>query len=189
MSAQKYYEQTVLPIAKYWLKELEFYGENQFRKVTESSPWTIGQVYQHVSEDVLHSNAKILENVLQGKHESVGGKNLKGWLVFSFSNFLWFKFKSEENYQPEQPESLTKAKDKMYRYLKEMQRYAVLVDKNAGVTGKIKHPHFGYLNALEWYKVTHLHMVHHQKQKNKIDRILRRSPKESFGEDVVQENE
>lgn len=183
MSTHQFYEKYVLPEAKYWLKELEYYGENQFKKKTEASTWTIGQVYEHVTYDTLQTYLAAIDKCLNGDSMLKGGKSFKGWLIFTFGSYLGLKFKAVESYTPAQPENLTKATDKMYRYLKEMQRVTALIDKSSS-SGKVKHAEFGALNATEWYKLCHMHMLHHRKQKSRIDEILRRSPKEAFGEEI-----
>lgn len=184
MSAQKIYDKLIMPEAKYWLKELEYYGENQFKKKTEASDWTIGQVYAHVSNDMLNDYIKTIGNCLDNPGaDSKGGKTFKGFLVFLLNN-MFGKYKTADSYTPAQPENLVKARDMIYRFLKETQRLASMLDKAGETTGKIKHPHFGFLTATEWYRLCYMHMSHHRAQKYRIDEILRRSPKEAFGEDL-----
>ena len=188
MKAEKIYQKEFLPEGKYWLKELDYYGPTQFKRQTDASVWTIGQVYSHVISISEKGGFVAIKNCLDktGGSEK-GGKNFWGHLFFLSGGFLPFKryktFKSFEH--PEQPKNLLVAKDMMYAFIKEMQKLATEIDKSANLNYKVKHPRFGMLNALEWYEFIIIHHKHHLKQKKSIDKVLREFKKDDVFEEQI----
>ncbi len=184
MSAEKIYQNKFLPTAKYLLKELEYYGENQFKRKTEVSDWTIGQFYHHLIQGSYDYHFKAIKNCLQKEGGDVkGSKNVLGYFVFLFGSYPPVKFKGLPGYVPTQIENIAKAKDLVYGYLKEMQRLAIEIDKKGSGNYKVRHRKLGRLTAIEWYKLIVIHQKHHLKQKKKIDKILRTFVKDEVYED------
>jgi len=182
MSAEITYKK-LLPLAKYWLKELDFYGTNQFkRKVTDKS-WTIGQIYDHLliySQEV-HLKA-IQECLYQKDADAKQGKSFKGITQFLVGSYLPFKYKSNPYKEPGQPLSTEKVKDDFYRFLKLVYKVAKEIDYKKP-TSKVKHPTLGYLTAEEWFQLMEMHFRHHLKQKKKLDVEVRSNTKETEGKD------
>lgn len=187
MSAEKLYQQQFLPTAKYLLKELEYYGENQFKRKTEASTWTIGQFYHHLIQGTTDYHLSAIQECLSStKENNKRGKTFLGFYVFllnSFPPFVKLK-RSGGDYQPTQIESVLKAKDMMFGFLKEMQKKATEIDAKNNTRSKVRHPYFGALNAKEWYTLSIIHLHHHLEQKNKIDEILRTFVKDEDYSDV-----
>jgi hypothetical protein len=182
MSAENTYKQ-LLPLVKYWLKELDFYGKNQFKKKRNEKSWSIGQIYDHLlvySEDV---NIKNIQLCMSSKEDlAKESKSIKGFFFFMFGGYLPFKYKSNPYVEPQQPLSTEKVKDDFYRFLKLVYKVAKDIDYKKPVN-KAKHPTLGYLTAEEWYKLIEMHFRHHLKQKKKIDKDVRSNFKEPSGED------
>ena len=184
MEAEKIYQQKFLPSAKYLLKELDYYRNSQFRKQTQASNWTIGQIYHHIIQGTYDTHFKAIHNCLEEKGGAPKGrKTFLGFLVFAFNSFPLFKIKGVKNYTPLQIENTSKAKDMMFGYIKEMQKLATEIDKKGNAKYKVKHRIFGRLTALEWYSLIEIHQRHHIKQKQRIDKIIR-----VFNKDEVFEN-
>lgn len=178
MSAENTYKQ-LLPVAKYWLKELDFYGSNQFKKKTTVSSWSIGQIYDHLlrySQDV-HLKA-IQECLLARESNLKEGKSFKGMIQFTYGSYLPFKHKSTPYIEPVQPLSTEKVKDDFYRFLKLIYKFAKEIDYKKP-TAKVKHPTLGYLSAEEWFQLMEMHFRHHIKQKKKMDIEVRSSVRET----------
>jgi hypothetical protein len=184
---EKIYQQKFLPVGKYLLKELDYYGEKQFRKQTPVSVWTIGQWYDYIIEGsyAVHFNA--IQNCLNQKNGSKGGgKTLLGIWVFTFKKFPPFKNKISAGYDiPVQIESPSKAKDKMYGFIKEMHKLAIQIDRVGPSGYKVKHPVLGMLTAEEWYRLIVLQLQHHLGQKRKVDKVLRTFVKEVEPDDTA----
>lgn len=181
MSAEKIYQNEFLPTAKYLLKELEYYGENQFKRKTDASDWTIGQLYHHLIQGSIEQHFKAIRECIDQKNgSSKGGKNIFGFFVFLFGAYPAAKMRGVPGYFPTQIEDTAKAKDMMFGFLKEMQKLEVEIDKNKDNSYKVKHRKLGRLTAQEWYRLIAMHQNHHLKQKYRIDKILR-----TFNKDEV----
>ncbi|MGN6646802.1 MAG: DinB family protein [Cytophaga sp.] len=182
MSAENTYKK-LLPLAKYWLKELDFYGTNQFKKKVTEKSWTIGQIYDHLliySQEV-HIKA-IQECLAQKDTNSKEGKSFKGFFQFLFKGYMPFKYKSNPYKEPGQPLSTEKVKDDFYRFLKLVYKTAKEIDYKKP-TAKVKHPSFGYLSAEEWFALIEMHFRHHLRQKNKLDVEVRSNYKQTESKD------
>ncbi|MFN3405681.1 MAG: DinB family protein [Cytophagaceae bacterium] len=172
--AEKIYKK-FLDTAKYLLKELDYYGPNQFKKVPENHGWSIGQVYDHLVNGTRDYYFKEIKNCLDRKNgDEKGDKRFKGTLVFVYGSFPPVKIKGINiyGYEPSQPESTAKMKDEIYKFIKEMQKVAKEIDAS-GNTYKTKHPSLGMLTALEWYALIEMHFRHHLRQKKEMDKFLR----------------
>ncbi len=166
-----------LATAKYWLKELDYYGEKQFKKKNSEKEWSIGQVYDHLLQGTYAFHLREINNCLEQKQGGKeGGKKIKGTLLYMLKGFPPIKLKGIDatgGYEPAQPESPTKAKDDFFRFIKEMQKTAKAIDEQADLTYKTLHPSLGMLNALEWYKLIEMHFRHHLRQKARLDQTIR----------------
>lgn len=174
MEGEKIYR-AFLETGKIWIKELDFYGDHQFKQSTEDSAWSIGQVYDHLVNGTYAYHFKHIEQCIASNGENKGlKKNLKGKLLFFFGSFPNLKIKGvpPEKYVPGQPESPSKMKDDFYRFIKAMQKTSKSID-TANAQGKTLHPTLGWLNALEWYKLIEMHFRHHLRQKARLDKSIR----------------
>ncbi|HEY8402848.1 MAG TPA: DinB family protein [Cytophagaceae bacterium] len=174
-----------LPTAKYWLKELDYYGESQFKKITPASAWSIGQVYDHLINGTYSFHFKEIRNCLERKNgQPTGDKKLKGKLLFLWKSFPRVKIigVNDTDYQPGQPDSPIKMKDELYRFIKQMHKLSQELDQTKDLDYKTMHPSLGMLTALEWYKLIEMHFRHHIRQKKRIDAVVRSFYKEDVEE-------
>jgi hypothetical protein len=179
MQAEKIYKSFVEK-AKYYLKELDFYGTFQFAQHPIERKWSIGQLYDLLIHGTTAFHLSQIKNCLEKINGEEGGKKtFKGRLVFQFHTFPfkvnWF---TPEIYEPKQPESPTKIKDDLYKFLKVMNRVAKEIDVAGPLTYKTCHPVLGMLNALEWYQLIDIHYKYQKKLKKKIDPYVRSHSKE-----------
>jgi hypothetical protein len=181
MEAEKAYKK-FLELAKYYMKELDFYGKNQFKYKLSDNQWSLGQLYDHLINGTYSFHLKEIENCLNKKNGKEGGnKKFKGKLIFFLNGFPKIKIKGlpSEKYTPTQPESPVKMKDELYRFIKMMQKISKDIDHSNNLKYKTLHPSFGMLNALEWYLIIEMHFRHHLKQKTKLDEVVRSYTKET----------
>lgn len=182
MTADKQYHR-FLELAKYWLKELDFYGRNQFKRNVFESKWSVGQLYAHLIENTYEINIKAIEKclALPKGTDSEKGKKLKGIIVFKLG-FGWIKkMKTLSNPNPVQPLSPEKMKDDFYRFLKVVYNNSKQIDL-VQPTAKVEHPLFGYLDAYEWLYLIELHFKYHLNTKKKLDIQVRSNYKEMSNE-------
>lgn len=179
MSAEDTYKK-LLPLSKYWLKELDFYGANQFKKKVTPTSWTIGQLYDHLLIYSQEVHLKAIQECLQTKDAAAKkeGKSLKGFIQFTIGSYLPLKHKSNPYKEPSQPLSTEKVKDDFYRFLKVVYKVAKEIDYKKP-TKKVKHPTLGYLSAEEWFQLIEMHFRHHVRQKKKLDNEVRSNFRET----------
>lgn len=173
MKADLIYNQ-ILKTAKYLLKELDYYGENQFKQRITDNHWTIGELYDYLINGTISFYIPQIQNCLDpAKSRKKGKKRLKGKFVFWYGRIpAIMKYKDPTNYTPVQPESPESMKDSVYKFIKQMNKAAQEIDSST-VNNKTLHLSFGMLNALEWYTLIDIHVKHFLKDKEEIDRVLR----------------
>lgn len=171
--AEKIYK-SFLDTAKWWIKELDFYGHYQFKQKTPESDWTIGQVYDHLINGTYTYQLQQIRNCLVKINGApVGKKKMKGKFLFFLGRFPNVKVKGvNQDYIPNQPESPAKMKDDFYRFIKAMQKTAKEIDAS-NLDYKTENPSLGWLNALEWFKLIEMHFKHHLRQKSRLDKHIR----------------
>lgn len=182
MSAEITYKK-LLPLAKYWLKELDFYGTNQFKKKLTEKSWTIGQIYDHLLIYSQGVHLKAIQECLAQKDANADqGKSFKGFTQFVYGGYMPFKYKSNPYIEPNQPLNTEKVKDDFYRFLKVVYKVAKEIDYKKP-TAKVKHPSLGYLTAEEWFQLIEMHFRHHVRQKKKLDVEVRSTSRETESKD------
>ena len=175
MQAEKVYKK-FLNTAKYYLKELDYYGKNQFKNKPSEKEWSIGQLYDHLINGTYAYHLKQIENCLHQKGGSeTGEKKFKGKMLFFLKSFPNIRIKgiSTALYEPEQPDSPVKVKDDLYKFIKAMHQAAKNIDALSPSKYKVLHPSLGMLTAEEWYMLIEMHFRHHLKQKSRLDEIVR----------------
>jgi hypothetical protein len=180
MQAEKVYKK-FLDTAKYYLKELDFYGKNQFKYKPSEKEWSIGQVYDHLINGTHAYHLKQVANCLAKTGGSdKGDKKFKGKILFLLKGFPSIRIKgvAANEYHPSQPESTVIMKDQLYRFVKVMNQTAKDIDAAGILTYKVAHPSLGMLNADEWFMLIEMHFRHHLKQKARLDEIVRSYKKE-----------
>ena len=160
-----------------WIKRLENYNEGPFKKKISETEWSMGELYQHLFVSTLYYHIKNCRDCIAKQNGKIGGnKTFKGILSSTFGSYQVGKLRPEINkkHPPEQPESISVAKDRLIKLLKEMEKLNYEVNKltKEDLKYKIQHPFLGYLNAKEWYDDVEMHFRHHLKQREKIERTL-----------------
>lgn len=174
MKADIIYNQ-ILKTAKYLLKELDYYGENQFKQRISEKHRTMGELYDYLINGTLSFYIPQIHNSLDpGKSRKKGKKRLKGKFVFWYGRIpAIMKYKDVTNYTAVQPESPESMKDSVYKFIKQMNKIAQEIDSAATLQHKTLHLSYGMLNAMEWYTLIDIHLKHFIKDKEEIDKVLR----------------
>jgi hypothetical protein len=179
MKAEKAYNK-FLKTAKYLLKELDYYGENQFKQKITEDHWTIGQWYDYLINITPNYYISQVYDCLNHTNGKIGGgKNAKGKFIFWYKRFpAIFKYAEPCDYSPVQPESPVKMKDSFYKFLKVMSKAAQEIDAHEDLQSKTKsyktlHPQLGMLSAIEWYMLIDMNFRNQLEKKYEIDRVIR----------------
>jgi len=160
--------------AFYWMDALNQYSDEQLLRAPSDSEWSMGQVYVHL---ILASDHFFMENArkcIQKEGEVIeGGKSRYGKLLFLIRRFPPMKFKMPKSgVQPRQPEGVEYLRAKMEKTIQKIKEVSgTLSGYEPSI--KVKHPAFGYLNAMEWYRMNEMHFTHHKRQKKQLDKFLK----------------
>jgi hypothetical protein len=176
MKAENVYNQ-FLKVAKYLLKELDYYGANQFKQKVENQEWTIGEYYDFLINSTLNYYIPNVNKALKANDgNSEGKKKFKGKLLFWYGRVpAIVKYQDTSDYKPVQPEGTEKVKDTFYRFIKIMNKAAQEIDSAGASQSKIEHPTLGMLSALEWYRLIEINFKHHLRIKYEMDKVIRSS--------------
>ncbi|MBT30720.1 MAG: hypothetical protein CMO01_13755 [Thalassobius sp.] len=156
----------------YWIDELDKFTIEQLLLKPDSNSWSLGQVYEHLIEDSNWYNSQIkfsLESdTFADKEISAKAKELlkRG----AFEN-IKIKGDAENAAKVKQPISVSQLKSDMEKLKKETNNLWLEM-QNDSVIGKSEHPGFGYFNCYEWLAFSEIHMRHHMRQKENLERFL-----------------
>lgn len=172
MKAQKIYQNWLKTVAIY-ASELEHYSDEDFSKKPADDAWSIGQMYQHLIKGTTFFHAKFIEKALESNADSQEGKTMAGKVSFFINAFPPIKIKvpATPEYTPPQPKSKQAVADDLQKLKILLKDLGEQIDASTSI-GKTKHPAFGYLTAIEWYKMIDMHFRHHLRQKKRLDQFL-----------------
>ncbi len=160
-----------------WIKRLESYNEGPFKKKKSDKEWSMGELYQHLFVATLHFHIKNCRDcILKQNGKSGGSRTFKGFLAKTLGSYPSGKYNPQINqdFPPQQPESISISKDRLIKLLKEMEKLSHELNSvfKEDLKYKIEHPILGFLNAKEWYEDVEQHFQHHRKQREKIEQTL-----------------
>lgn len=184
MKAEAVYQQ-FSKTAKYLLKELDYYGKNQFRKRLEGKEFTVGELYDFLINSTVQFYVPQIDQCLNPRTGNTEAKkNAKGKFVFWYGRYpAIFKYKEVSGYKSIQPESPEKVKDMIFKFMKIMNKKAQEIDQSE-VQCRVLHPVYGYLSALEWYRLIEMNFKYYLTHKQDLDKVLRSLTPEKGEEDL-----
>ncbi|MFT9850543.1 DinB family protein [Aneurinibacillus sp. REN35] len=161
-------------IATYYIHALEGYTPEEFRRKPSAEEWSMSQLYNHLITAAFHMQIKGIEDCEQMQHPSQGEKTAAAAAIFAAGVFPPIKVKvpSKPGYTPDYSTDKEEITERLYQVIEEMrsieERLSTIPEDS-----KVQHPAFGYLNAVEWFRLVPMHFTHHLRQKEAIDRFLR----------------
>ncbi len=157
-----------------WLTRLQPLDETAFARVPEGGGWAIGQVCHHVGSvsDMLLGNA---ERAAAGDGQTKGFQ-FQPWMLTVMGRLPPMRIKVPVASLPPEmhvfanPQQLSKSEgfEQLAGVVERMRSTAPAVDGSTK-TCRRRHPVGGWLNAMQWFQLTEMHMRHHLRQ---IDRLL-----------------
>ena len=158
---------------EHYLRALDDYTEAEFARARSAHEWSVGQMYQHVTQAITEY---FLPNVRAcasgGDGVGRGGKTLGGWLVFLMGSFPPARYRVPKfaSDAPAQP-SIAEARAGLMGALDAVR--AIIVEAESAPTDcKTHFSRMGWLNAREWVQMIELHTRHHLRQKARLDAWL-----------------
>ncbi len=157
-----------------YITSLENYTDDTFFMKKDENTWSVGQMYEHIfvsSQFFLYQASNCIS---ERKGQIGGNKTDIGQNIYQYGSFPPIKIKIPEAYQT--PEPLVSKTRMEYNLLLvdmlfKMEKMIEILEKS-NLEYKVNHAICGFLNALEWYKMVHLHAKHHFIQKKELEQFI-----------------
>ena len=149
--------------------KLEQAEEQRFQVSPPSGGWSYSEVYSHIFDLSLLSLQQ-LDKCLNGNGEA-GETALITKLILFFGRFPpAMKFKVPKSLESRVKKiSKAEAERLINEFLKELGTYTPRIE-HANPNSKAPHPRLGFLNASQWLRFIEIHLKHHLKQLERIDK-------------------
>jgi hypothetical protein len=132
--------------------------------------WSIGQVCMHLLNDTNWFIEQI--KICVSNNDNANETMLPfAQTMFANNSFPDERLTNPANINMPQPESREKLLQHFIQLKNEMNEAATQIANNTS-KGKTKHPGFNYFNADEWLQFAEMHLRHHLKQKERIEKFL-----------------
>ncbi|WP_332737554.1 DinB family protein [Flavihumibacter sp.] len=155
-----------------WISELNRFDLAQLLLKPDDGSWSLGQLYNHLIEDTGWFNDQIEISLTDEANRNVQMSEAARTL-FAKGSF------SDERIQGD---PLSAEKVKQPKSIKELRTGLEQLKFNTNVIwskmqsmqqfGKSEHPGLGFFNCYEWLQYSEMHMRHHLRQKERIERFL-----------------
>lgn len=149
--------------------KLSQYPEDIFQTVPPISGWSYSEVYSHIFDSSLLSLIA-LSHAATGKGEDKPTHFVVKLILFFGAFPPAQKYKVPKRLiERVKKISKTEASDFILTVEKVLEEYYPLM-ANAKTNCKTKHPRLGYLNANQWLRFIEIHLKHHLKQLERIEK-------------------
>ncbi|MFF1990842.1 DinB family protein [Bacillus mycoides] len=156
-------------LATCYVKELDKYTIEQFRKKPSEEEWSLGQMYNHL----LAATYMQLDAIEKCKTETPSVANKKtamGEKVYIMGAFpdIQIKVPDHPGYTPENRTTKEEVQEhflKLITIVKDIEPTLTSIPNDC----KVEHPGLGYLNATEWFQLISMHFAHHLRQKERLE--------------------
>ncbi|CAH0122623.1 MULTISPECIES: DinB family protein [unclassified Paenibacillus] len=178
-----------------YIRELDGTSLDQLVWKPAEDEWSLGQMYMHLirSAQFMHlRNAALCLEPNGSPEVSRAGKTKQGEELFQTGSFppVRIRVPPSPQYTPPQPESKQQLADGLRETVRRMIEIepaiasefdpvslARLEPGKEIVRNTVLHPHFGGLNALEWFQLIEMHYRHHLRQKKRLYEAWREAHK------------
>lgn len=153
---------------------LDTIPDDQFDLTPPDGGWSYAEVYSHILQATLGSSMALEKCTLSVCPPTSKGRSLIGVFVLTFNRFPPVKVKvpaivTQRN--PIKKISKEEARNLIIKCRKRIADVAPLIHDSA-IHKRMKHPRMGMLNASQWFKFILIHLKHHIKQLNRIEKAL-----------------
>jgi hypothetical protein len=152
--------------------KLDSIPDNVFDAAPPGGGWSYAEVYSHIMQATLMSHIALDRCTSGTSKPTKDGLTFLGRLVFFMGRFPPVKIKvpqSVDAKMPAQKISKEEAKNLIIKCRKRLEEAASLIASSLP-KNRSKHPRMGMLNAGEWLKFIRIHLQHHVKQLNRIEK-------------------
>jgi hypothetical protein len=152
---------------------LDVITDGQFDVTPANGGWSYAEVYSHIMQATLGSTLALEKCTSSACLPTTKGRNLVGRLVFTI-NSIPVRIKMPPMMaQKNPPKKISKeeARNLIVKCRKRINEVFALIH-DSSPHKRIKHPRFGMLNARQWFKFILIHLNHHVKQLNRVEKNL-----------------
>jgi hypothetical protein len=153
---------------------LDVIPDDRFDVTPPGGGWSYAEVYSHIMQATLASSIAAEKCTLSSCKSTAKGRSIIGFFVLTLNRFPPFPVKTPKTLAAANPvRKITKeeARNLLVKCRKRINDIHSLLP-DAMSNRRIKHPRMGMLNARQWYQFIHIHLEHHLKQ---LDRIEKKS--------------
>jgi len=156
-----------------WISSLDQYSFNELLRKPDPGSWSIGQVYMHLVNETRYYISRVEDCLATNDHATEKMKEA-GVTMLSNNAFPDARIKGEPDSiaKIQQPLSQSKLRQEMLALKTAMNDLWKRMLKQP-TAGKTMHPGLGYFNAMEWFQFAEMHLRHHFRQKNRIEKGIR----------------
>jgi hypothetical protein len=172
MTPQEIYVETAAIIDVYKAR-LDQYSLQQFQFKPAPDRWSVGEVYSHLIRATLLYHLRMVDRCLANLDNANVPSKPHAQAEFDANEMAPVKIKvpPTPGYEPPMPESIANVHSDIESTLNRL-----LATCNKLITlqesGKIEHPIYGYLDAIQWYQLIGMHWKHHLMQLDELDSLL-----------------
>ena len=149
--------------------KLHVLPETRFAQTPPIGGWSASEVYDHIFDASLLS-LKALNECLEGRGANRPTPFLTKVILFFGSFPPGVKFKTPKILDGRvKVISKTEAAELIRQFTEELELMRVKIAR-ANPNVKSKHPRLGYLNARQWLRFIGIHLRHHLKQLNRVEK-------------------
>jgi hypothetical protein len=156
-----------------WINTVEQYSFEELCRQPDEHIWSLGQICVHLINDTSWFVEQIKICLLNDENANESMTSF-AQTIFQNNSFPDEKLTNPANDNMLQPSGKEKLLEAFIQLKKDMNEVAAQIQDTAS-KGKTKHPGFGYFNAMEWLQFAEMHLRHHLKQKERIEKFLQRS--------------
>jgi hypothetical protein len=160
---------SIQQIVDAYKSKLSNYPEDIFQSIPPIAGWSYSEVYSHIFDSSLLSLIA-LEHAANGKGENKPTHFIVKLILLLGSLPPAKKYKVPKRLAERVKKiNKTEALDFVLEFEKALDDNYPLI-ANASVDCKTKHPRLGYLNAKQWLRFIEIHLKHHLKQLERIEK-------------------
>jgi len=155
-----------------WLNALDSFTLKQLLIKPNEKSWSLGQLYCHIIDESKWYNKQIRISLLDKENSNIATTE-KTRILMDRGSFEDIMIKGDplisENIK--QPRSINNLKSELEKLKKSTNEIWATMNSLSS-HGKSKHPGMGYMTCFEWLRYSEMHMRHHLKQKERIQKFL-----------------
>ncbi|MDF2432275.1 MAG: hypothetical protein JWP44_1906 [Mucilaginibacter sp.] len=152
-------------------ERLNLISEDMFTETPPGGGWSYAEVYSHILQATLASFIGLERCTSDVCKPTTKGVNFLGWIVM-FLGRMPVRLKQPAKVAERMPAvkiSEEEAKNLIIKCRKRVEDILPLI-KGSSAASRYKHPRLGMLNAVQWFKFIRIHLQHHLKQLDRVEK-------------------